>query len=141
MLFVPERRRSLRVSRRDPRPRCSRRRSAGGADEMPPRTGLIFLHVGFVGSDEDGGYPANIAASGASQKTQRAWRARQSNCACKGELVAAGHLARYGRHLQVVSVAEYVVAVQADTAEIAVALFIPTGRINRFGSRLGQCHL
>jgi hypothetical protein len=32
----------------------------------------------FVGFDEDGGYPANIAASGASQWTQRAQRAEQS---------------------------------------------------------------
>jgi hypothetical protein len=39
---------------------------------------MILRHRGFVGSDEDGGYPANIAASGASQKTQRAWRAEQS---------------------------------------------------------------
>jgi hypothetical protein len=33
MPFVPERRRSRRDQGRDPRPRCSRRRSAGGADE------------------------------------------------------------------------------------------------------------
>jgi hypothetical protein len=30
MLFVADRRRSRRAPRRDPRPRCSRRRSAGG---------------------------------------------------------------------------------------------------------------
>ena len=30
MLLVPEQRRSRRAPRRDPRPRCSRRRSAGG---------------------------------------------------------------------------------------------------------------
>jgi hypothetical protein len=65
MLFVLERRRSRRAPRRDPRPRCSRRRSAEGADETIG-TELIRRHSGFVGSDEDGGSPANIAASGAS---------------------------------------------------------------------------
>jgi hypothetical protein len=30
----------------------------------------------FVESDEDGGYTANIAASGASHSTERAWRGR-----------------------------------------------------------------
>jgi hypothetical protein len=39
MLFVPERRRSRRAPRRDPRSRCPRRRSAGGADETPHRAG------------------------------------------------------------------------------------------------------
>jgi hypothetical protein len=33
----------------------------------------------FVGSDEDGGFLANIAASGASDQAQRAQRAEQSS--------------------------------------------------------------
>ena len=37
----------------------------------------------FVGFDEDGGYPANIAASGASQGTERAQRVEQSSQAAK----------------------------------------------------------
>jgi hypothetical protein len=37
-----------------------------------PRTELIFWTVCFVGSDEDGGIQANIAASGASHQTERA---------------------------------------------------------------------
>jgi hypothetical protein len=49
-----------------PRPRCSRRRSAGGADETPHEERSDFRHSRFVGSDEDGGSSANIAASEAS---------------------------------------------------------------------------
>ena len=51
---------------RDPRLRCSRRRSAGGADETRQRNELILRHDRFVGSDEEGGFPANIATSEAS---------------------------------------------------------------------------
>jgi hypothetical protein len=36
---------------------------------------LILRHNRFVGADEDGGFPANIAASAASHQTQRAQRA------------------------------------------------------------------
>jgi hypothetical protein len=43
----------------------------------PVETELIFRHSRFVGFDEDGGSPANIAASGASRSTQRAQRAKQ----------------------------------------------------------------
>jgi len=42
MLFVADRRRSRRAPRRDPRPRCSRRRSAGGADETRPKGSRFF---------------------------------------------------------------------------------------------------
>ena len=47
--------------------RCSRRRSAGGDG------GTALFR--FVSSDEDGGNPANIAASGASNQTERDARA------------------------------------------------------------------
>jgi hypothetical protein len=81
-------RRRLRASRRGTqqhqggiRARCSRRRrSAEGADETTHRERSWPLrNRRFVGSDEDGGYLANIAASGASHRTQRARRARQSS--------------------------------------------------------------
>jgi hypothetical protein len=49
--------------------RCSRRRSAGGDGGT-----TLFRSVG---SDEDGGNPANIAASGASNRKQRDARAAQ----------------------------------------------------------------
>jgi hypothetical protein len=45
------------------------------------RTELILRHNRFVGADEDGGSPANIAASAASHQTQRAQRAEQSDIA------------------------------------------------------------
>jgi hypothetical protein len=38
----------------------------------PSRTELFYVDGRFVGSDEDGGSPANISASGASHWTQRA---------------------------------------------------------------------
>jgi len=59
-------------------PRCSRRRSAGEADETCQEQSRFSRNNRFVGSDEDGGYPANIAASEASDQTQRA---KQSNSA------------------------------------------------------------
>ena len=59
-------------------PRCSRRRSAGEADETCQEQSRFSRNNRFLGSDEDGGYPANIAASGASDQTQRA---KQSNSA------------------------------------------------------------
>ena len=86
MLFVPEQRRRRRLQNRDPRPRCLRRRSAGGADETP-RTELILRQRRFVGFDEDGGFPANIAASGASHVTERAERAEQSNTGSRAAVV------------------------------------------------------
>jgi hypothetical protein len=46
-------------------------RSAGGVDEHIGSK-LGFEDGRFVGSDEDGGFTANIAASGASIGTQRA---------------------------------------------------------------------
>jgi hypothetical protein len=65
MLFVPERRRSRRLAG------AIRARDVRAADlqEEPSasRTGLLLGHDRFVGSDEDGGSPANIAASGASR--------------------------------------------------------------------------
>ena len=67
------------AAKRDPCPRRSRRRSAGGADETPQEPGSFSLDSRFVGFDEDGGFPANIAASEASNQTQRAQRVRQSN--------------------------------------------------------------
>jgi hypothetical protein len=42
-------------------------------------TELILRHGRFVGFDEDGGFPANIAASGASHETQRAQGSKQSS--------------------------------------------------------------
>ena len=114
-LFVPEGRQSRRVARRDPRPRCSRRRSpknranavstspsgelrAGGADERAEKE-LVHPTHRFVGSDEDGGSSANIAASGASNSTQRAWRVRQLDRTGKGQLISASRVTRHGRHL------------------------------------------
>jgi hypothetical protein len=38
---------------------------------------LVRRHSRFVGFDEGGGSPANIAASGASHQTERAQRAEQ----------------------------------------------------------------
>ena len=60
--FVPERRRSRRIPRRDPRPDVP---AADLQEEAtkPVETELIFRHSRFVGFDEDGGSPANIAAS------------------------------------------------------------------------------
>jgi hypothetical protein len=52
-------------------PRCSRRRSAGGADETAEKEPVLQCSR-FVGSDEDGGSTANIAASEASHQTKRA---------------------------------------------------------------------
>jgi len=66
MLLVPERRRSRRPPTRDPRPRRSRRRSAGEADETASVVELAERQDRFVGFDEEGDSPANIAASGAS---------------------------------------------------------------------------
>ena len=51
--------------------RCSRRRSAGGDG------GTTLFRA--VSSDEDGGNPANIAASGASDQRQRDARAASKN--------------------------------------------------------------
>ena len=53
--------------------RCSRRRSAGRADGT-----TLFRSVS---SDEDGGNLANIAASGASNRTERDARAAQNQMA------------------------------------------------------------
>jgi hypothetical protein len=69
-LFVPERRRSRRLQRRDPRLRCSRRRSAGEANETRREEGWILRHNRFVGSDEDGG------SRRTSQRAERAIRQR-----------------------------------------------------------------
>jgi hypothetical protein len=44
-----------------------------------PRTELLLRHPGLVGSDEDGGSPANIAASEASHQHSELLRAEQSN--------------------------------------------------------------
>src|SRR5215211_7641341 len=69
--FVPERRRSrrlpgaIRAARFAP-PICRRSRRNDSRRE------LILLHSRFVGFDEDGGSPANIAASEASNWTERA---------------------------------------------------------------------
>ena len=131
-LFVPEGRQSRRAARRDPRPRCSRRRSAGGADERAEKE-LVHPTHRFVGSDEDGGSSANIAASGASNSTQRAWRVRQLDRTGKGQLISASRVTCHGRHLEVVSIAEDVVAVQAHAAQIADALFITTCGVDRLG--------
>jgi hypothetical protein len=46
---------------RSARSRCSRRRSAGGADETS-QDGADPTTRGFVGSDADGGSPADIAS-------------------------------------------------------------------------------
>jgi hypothetical protein len=54
-----------------PDSRCSRRRSAGGADGT-----TLFRSVR---SDEDGGNPANIAASGASNQTEREQQSSDKN--------------------------------------------------------------
>ena len=77
MLFVGERQRS-KWQPSAIRARCSRRRSAGEADETCQEQSRFSRNNRFVGFDEDGGYPANIAASGASDQTQRA---KQSNSA------------------------------------------------------------
>ena len=61
--------------------RCSRRRSAEGDG------GTTLFRPG--GSDEDGGNPANIAASGASNQTQRDARAVQEKGSSR--LVAEGY--------------------------------------------------
>jgi hypothetical protein len=66
MFLVPERRRSRR------RPSAIRARDVRAADlQAKPtkrvETELILRHSRFVGFDEDGGYTANIAASGASR--------------------------------------------------------------------------
>ena len=77
MLFVLERRRSsrlqsaIRAAMFAP-PICRRNRPNAS------RTELVRRHSRFVGFDEDGGSPANIAASGASHWTERAQRVRQS---------------------------------------------------------------
>ncbi len=63
MLFVGERRRSKWQPSARSAPRCSRRRSAGEADETCQEQSRFSRNNRFVGSDEDGGYPANIAAS------------------------------------------------------------------------------
>jgi hypothetical protein len=78
-LFVPERRRSRRAATRDPRGRDVR--AADLQEKLTKRVRLekIGRDSHFVGFDEDGGTPANIAASGASQQAQRAKRAKQSN--------------------------------------------------------------
>jgi hypothetical protein len=66
MPFVTERRRSRRRTERDPRGRDVR---AADLQEKPTKClGMekTFRGSRFVGFDEDGGYPANIAASAAS---------------------------------------------------------------------------
>ena len=64
----------LRATTTPADPRCSRRRSAGGDDGTTLFRSII--------SDEDGGNPANIAASGASNQTQRDARAaKKHSCA------------------------------------------------------------
>ena len=77
MLFVGERQRSkwqpsaIRAPMFAP-PICRRSR------RMCQEQSRFSRNNRFVGSDEDGGYPANIAASRASDQTQRA---KQSNSA------------------------------------------------------------
>jgi hypothetical protein len=71
MFFVPERRRSRR------RLSAIRARDVRAADlqEKPTkrvRLEMIFRDSRFGGFDKDGGSQANIAASGASHRTQRA---------------------------------------------------------------------
>ena len=78
MLLVTERRRSGRYEG------AIRARDVRAADlqeepTKPVEDRAVFVDGRFVGSDEDGGSPANIAASGASHQTQRAQRAEQSN--------------------------------------------------------------
>jgi len=71
MLFVGERQRSkwqpsaIRAPMFAP-PICRE------ADETCEEQSRFSRNNRFVGSDEAGGYPANIAASGASDQTQRA---------------------------------------------------------------------
>jgi hypothetical protein len=65
MLFIPERRRSGRAQRRDPR------RDVRAADLQEERTKRVpkqscLSEPSFRGFDEDGGSTANIAASEAS---------------------------------------------------------------------------
>jgi hypothetical protein len=62
------------ATQRDPGLRCSHRRSAEGADETRQEQSS-FVNGRFVGSDEDGGFPVNIAAS---DWTERAERTEQS---------------------------------------------------------------
>jgi hypothetical protein len=74
MLFVPKRRRSSRLQSAIRAvmfapPLCRSRRNEWSAK-------LVRRHSRF-GFDEDGGSPANIAASGASHQTERAQRAEQ----------------------------------------------------------------
>jgi hypothetical protein len=77
--IVCERRRSRRARGRDPRPRCSRRRSAGGADETHREQ--TWLSVAVVSSDAT----KTAAFQRTSQRAQRAIRhserkrAEQSN--------------------------------------------------------------
>jgi hypothetical protein len=71
MLFVAERRRVVGCQARSALamfapPICRRSRRNALRKELIPR------HDRFVGSDEDGGSPANIAASGVSHQTGRA---------------------------------------------------------------------
>ena len=74
---------------RDPRPRCSRRRSAGGADETSSKTELI-RRQSFRRIRRRRPLPANIAASDARDQTQRAQRVRQSTRAPDGIRTHAG---------------------------------------------------
>ena len=60
--FLRERRRSRRLPGAIRAGECSRRRSAGEVDESESKTELILRHARFVGFDEDGGSPANIAS-------------------------------------------------------------------------------
>jgi hypothetical protein len=71
MLFVPDRRRSKRLQSADPRSRCSRRRSAGGADETR-RGQSCSRGWSFRRFRRRRRLPGEHRASGASHWTQRA---------------------------------------------------------------------
>ena len=71
MFLVPERRRRRRL------PSAIRARDGRAADLQEEPKKRFDIRTGFrrsrhVGSDEDGGSPANIAASGASHQTESA---------------------------------------------------------------------
>ena len=96
MLFVPERRRSRRVQR-DPHPRCSRRRSAGGANETR-RDRADCPAESFRRSRRRRRLPGERRSERSEpldhselgergNQIERAWRARQSNTAGVVELV------------------------------------------------------
>ena len=79
--FRPRVRTKSVAAKRDPRPRCSRRRSAGGDGGT-----TLFRSVS---SDEDGGDPANIAASGSEQSDRGAIaRAAQNQHSCERRKIA-----------------------------------------------------